>query len=286
MSKAQATEINEPNRETQTLDNNDRVLLDVKDNGVAVVTLNRPEAKNALDPAQLVALIQMGESLVGRKDIRAVVIKGKRGCFCAGIDVKGFGQLAQTKADHADLRHSAPGNLFQAACTIWQEVPVPVIAAIEGYAIGAGFQLALGADIRIAEPDAKIAILEIKWGLVPDMGFTLLAQNNIRMDVAKELMFTGRMVQGQDAVELGLITRSATQAFRTAMATADEIANKSPDAIRAGKALLNKTWYTKDQNWLDLEEKSQARMLTSKNHLEAGLSNMERRNPNFGEPED
>jgi enoyl-CoA hydratase/carnithine racemase len=266
--------------------NTDRVLLKVKDNGVAVVTMNRVEAKNALDADQLVALIEMAESLIKRKDIRAVVLKGKRGCFCAGIDVKGFGELAKTNAEHSSLRHSAPGNLFQAACTIWQEVPVPVIAAIEGYAIGAGFQLALGADIRIADPNAKIAILEIKWGLVPDMGFTLLAGNNIRMDMAKELMFTGRMVQGNEAVEMGLITQCSTQAVASAMAMADEIAAKSPDAIRAGKALLNKTWYVKDQNWLDLEEKSQARMLTSKNHLEAGLANMEGRAPNFGEAED
>src|SRR6185503_12376633 len=193
---------------------NDRVTVDLKD-GVADVRLVRSDKMNALDNAMFEALVETGERLKTQKGVRAVVLSGEGRAFCAGLDMGNFQQMAsgerrggeRTTDELARGRTAAGANRAQQACYVWREVLVPVIAAVHGFAFGGGFQLALGADIRIVAPDAKLAVLEIKWGLVPDMSGIVLLRGLIRDDVARELTWTGRVFSGEEAVAMGLATR-------------------------------------------------------------------------------
>jgi enoyl-CoA hydratase/carnithine racemase len=163
-------------------------------------------------------------------------------------------------------------------------VPVPVIAAIHGVAFGGGLQIALGADIRYATPDAQLSIMEIRWGLVPDMSGTQTLRHLVRLDVAKELTFTGRIVSGTEAEQLGLVTRVAAAPRDAALATARDIAVRSPDAIRSAKQLLNAADLVSLEEGLRLEEKLQRALLGSPNQMEAVMANVEKRPPAFRDP--
>jgi enoyl-CoA hydratase/carnithine racemase len=163
-------------------------------------------------------------------------------------------------------------------------LPVPVIAAVHGAAFGGGLQIALGADIRLVAPDAKLSVMEIKWGLIPDMTGTQTLRRLVRLDVAKELTFSGRIVSGEEAVGLGLATRVSSTPLEDALALAAEIAQKSPDAIRAGKQLLNESGLTTLEDGLRLEERLQLGLIGSPNQVEAVQANMEKRAPRFKDP--
>jgi enoyl-CoA hydratase/carnithine racemase len=173
-------------------------------------------------------------------------------------------------------------NMAQRVTYDWSLVPAPVIAAIHGNCFGGGLQIALGADIRIAAPDAKLSILEIKWGLVPDMGITQTLPRLVPIDVAKELTFSGRIVSGTDAHALGLVTRTADDALAAALALADEIAQKSPDAVRAAKRLYDETWESNDAaTALVLESELQTALIGSPNQIAAVVAGMSGEKPVF-----
>jgi enoyl-CoA hydratase/carnithine racemase len=174
--------------------------------------------------------------------------------------------------------------LAQRAAFIWAEVPIPVIAAIHGVAFGGGIQIALAADIRIVAPDARMSVMEIKWGLIPDMSGTQTLRRLVPLDVAKELTFTGKIVSGVEAVALGLATRVSEKPHEDAMALAREIAGKSPDAIRAGKRLLNESGLLTLADGLRLEEELQRALMGSPNQTEAVQANLEKRSPRFRDP--
>jgi enoyl-CoA hydratase/carnithine racemase len=176
-----------------------------------------------------------------------------------------------------------PANRAQHAAYAWTSLPVPVIAAVHGVAFGGGLQIALGADIRIVAPDAQFSVMEIKWGLIPDMTGTQTLRHLVRLDVAKELTFSGRIVSGSEAVALGLATRTSAQPLEDALALAREIASKSPDAIRAGKRLLNASVTSSTEDGLRLEEKLQLSLIGSANQLEAVQANMAKRKPEFAD---
>ena len=267
----------------------DRVTVTVED-GVADVRLVRAEKMNALDEAMFDAIVETGENLKHRDDIRAVVLSGEGRAFCAGLDMGRFADMAsgerkggeRTAEELARGRTTAGANRAQQACYVWREVPVPVIAAVHGFAFGGGFQLALGADIRIVAPDAKLAVLEIKWGLVPDMSGIVLMRGLIRDDVARELTWTGRVFSGDEALEMGLATRVSSDPRSDALALAREIASKSPHAIRAGKRLLNLAQSDASIDAVFLEEtREQVALIGSPNQVEAVLANVEKRDPNF-----
>jgi enoyl-CoA hydratase/carnithine racemase len=174
-----------------------------------------------------------------------------------------------------------PGNLPQRACLVWKRLPIPVIGALHGVAYRAGTQIALGTDIRIAAPDLRLSIMEIKWGMIPDVGITQTLRDLVPLDVAKELTFTGRIVGSEQAKALGLVTHLAEDPRERAMALAGEIANRSPHAIRYGKKLFEETWHADERTGLELETKLQVELIGSENQVEAIRANFEKRAPDF-----
>jgi enoyl-CoA hydratase/carnithine racemase len=265
----------------------DRVRLTVE-GGVADVRMVRADKMNAIDPAMFLALTATGEELKSRTDVRAVVLSGEGRAFCAGLDMQSMTQLAAPTDDRETVladgakRTEAGANLAQQAAYVWREVPVPVIAAVHGVAFGGGFQIALGADIRVVAPDVRLAVMEIKWGLIPDMSGMVLLRGLVRDDVARELTWTGRVFNGHEAVGLGIATRVAEDPYAEALALAREIAGKSPSAIRAGKRLLNLIQTDAGAHDIFLAESLEQRALIgTPNQTEAVMANLEKRQPNF-----
>lgn len=280
----------------------ERVTVAIAD-GVADVRLSRPEKMNALDDAMFTGLVEMGDRLAEDTSVRAVVLSGEGRAFCAGLDFSSFGAMAggdaPTRRDKRDdersgaretasrllaKKHDSPANRAQRTAWVWQELPVPVIAAIHGVAYGGGLQLALGADIRIVAPDARLSVMEIKWGLVPDMAGTQTLRHLVRLDVAKELTFTGRVFSGTEAAELGLATQISDTPHAAALEMAREIASKSPDAVRASKRLFNETRQLGVAEGLQLEASLQAGLIGSPNQVEAVKSNLQKRQAEFTDP--
>ena len=264
----------------------DRVIV-TKQDGVADVRMNRPDKLNALDQAMFEGLVEMGGALAKDKSLRAVVLSGEGRAFCAGLDFASFMGMAQSERPARSLldRGESIANFAQQAAWVWTELPVPVIAAVHGVAFGGGLQVALGADIRIVAPDAQFSVMEIKWGLIPDMSGTQTLRHLVRLDIAKELTFTGRIVRGEEAVALGLATRVSANPREDALAMAREIAGKSPDAVRAGKRLLNSASLVSVGEGLRLEESLQRGLIGSANQVEAVQANMQKRAPQFRDPD-
>lgn len=262
-----------------------RVEVTIAD-GVAEVALARPEKKNALDLDMFVEIAAAGEALKRDSTVRAVVLTGRGGDFCAGLDVAMFQTLAtDLTAVSERLFDLAPGetaNFFQKPSQVWQELEIPVIAALRGVVFGGGCQIALGADIRIAAPDVRMSVMEIRWGLIPDMGISQSLRRLTRIDVAKELVMTGRIVEAAEARDLGLLTRLADDPLAAAHALARDIAAKSPDAIRRDKALLDRSWFASTAEGLRLEAALQSEVLGKPNQIEAVMANLAKRPPKFG----
>jgi enoyl-CoA hydratase/carnithine racemase len=265
----------------------DRIRVEMKD-GVADVRMVRTDKMNALDDAMFTALVETGEKLKTQKGLRAVVLSGEGRAFCAGLDMGNFGKMASGErsggAGLINMPRTAGGsNRAQHAVMVWREIPVPVIAAVHGVAFGGGFQLALGPDIRIVAPDTRMAVLEIKWGLVPDMAGLVLMKGLLRDDVARELTYTGRIFTGEEALTMGLATRVSTDPHGDAMKMAIEIAGKNPDAIRAGKRLLNMAGDADQKTILVHESKEQGALIGSPNQVEAVMSNMQKRAASYAD---
>ena len=261
----------------------DRVSVSLAQ-GIADVRLNRPDKLNALDAAMFEALVAAGRRLREERGLRAVVLSGEGRGFCAGLDFTSF--MAGPGARSLFERSSeSPANLAQRAAWIWTELPVPVIAAIHGVAYGGGLQIALGADVRFVAPDARLSVMEIKWGLIPDMSGSQTLRRLVRLDVAKELTFSGRVVSGSEAAALGLATHVSDTPREAALELAREIASKSPSAIRAGKQLLDASGVVDVETGLRLEEKLQAALLGKPNQVEAVRANLEKREPRFSDPD-
>jgi len=275
----------------------DRILLEVVD-GVADVRLNRPDKLNALDNALFRAIVETGEALKADRSVRVVVLSGAGRGFCAGLDFGSFQAMAGGGAEPpADAPASGDGrsrtlgaigetdgritHLGQQAAWVWQELEVPVIAAIHGPALGGGLQIALGADLRIVAPDAKLSVLESRWGLIPDMTGTALLPRLVGLDVAKELTFTGRMVSGEEAVALGLATKVAEDPHAAAMALAADLVTKSPDALAQGKRLLNLSGTRPIAEQFADERETMASLIGTPNQVEATMSYFEKRAPRF-----
>jgi enoyl-CoA hydratase/carnithine racemase len=264
----------------------DRVLCTIT-NGVADVRMNRPDKINALDGAMFSALVEIGEALKTDTSVRAVVLSGEGRGFCAGLDFGSFQAMAGGGADRVlpttgdpDDPSKMPGKIThqgQQACWVWQEIPVPVIAAVHGVALGGGCQIALGADMRYVTADAQFSVLEIRWGLIPDMTGTQMLPRLVGLDVAKDLTFSGRMVRGEEAVAIGLATRVCANPREDALAAAHEIAAKSPEAIRGAKALLNMAGQVSIAEGFAAERKGIRALIGSPNQVEAVTAFFEKR---------
>jgi len=267
----------------------DRVTVTIE-GGVADVRMNRPEKMNALDAAMFTALIEAGEALKADRRVRAVVLSGEGRAFCAGLDFGSFQAMAGAGDGPGAATGVAPPpagritNNGQHAAWVWQELPVPVIAAVHGVALGGGCQIALAADLRIVAPDARFSVLEIRWGLVPDMTGTQMLPRLVGLDVAKELTFTGRMVSGEEAVGLGLATRISHHPLEEALALARDIASKSPHAVRGAKALLNLAGQVGLAEGFKAEERTISALIGSPNQVEAVAAYFDKRDPVYADP--
>ncbi len=218
--------------------------------GLVEVSLNRPDKMNAITPGMFDALITAGEALIHQPGLRCVVLRGEGKAFCAGLDLSNFEDLrsgtSKLNTDKLTDRTHGDSNRFQRVATVWRDIPVPVIAACHGVVFGGGLQIALGADMRFITADAKVSIMEIKWGLVPDMAGMIYLRELMRSDVARELIFSGRILSGTEAVQLGLATRIS----------ADPLA----------------------------EAQEQSHLIGSPEQLEAVMANLEKRSPHFVDP--
>jgi enoyl-CoA hydratase/carnithine racemase len=257
-----------------------RVTISTHDH-IATVSLTRPAKKNALDLAMFEALAAAAARLADDPTVRVVVLRGEGGAFSAGLDLAAFmGDPATIQA----LLEKAPGefvNLAQRVAWAWRELPVPVIAALHGEVFGGGFQIALGADIRIVAPDTRLSIMEVYWGLVPDMAGSRILKDLVGYDVAMELTLTGRIIGGDEAHGLGLVTRVTDDPHAEASAMAAVIARRSPDAVRAIKCLLHNAPRLDDREGLNLETRLQMSLLGGKNQMEAARARLEGREPAF-----
>lgn len=265
----------------------DRVLVTIT-GGVADVRLNRPEKINALDAAMFQALVETGEALRADRSVRAVVLSGAGRGFCAGLDLGSFQAMAGEGAGVVIPPKPAGRitNHGQQAAYVWSEMPAPVIVAVHGVALGGGCQIALAGDIRIVAPDAQLSVLEIRWGLTPDMTGTQMLPRLVGLDVAKELTFTGRMVSGEEAVRLGLATRVSDRPYDDALALAQDIAGRSPEAVRGAKELLNLAGTVSLADGFAAEERMIRSLIASPNQVEAVTAYFEKRAPNFADPAD
>lgn len=266
-----------------------RVSIEITD-GVADVRLVRADKMNALDVAMFEALIAATERLSHEKGLRAVVLSGEGRAFCAGLDMGRFAAMKEgggngiPGGESRDLTKRTHGlaNFAQQAVWGWHQLPVPVIAAVHGVAYGGGFQLALGADMRYAAPDTKMSIMEIKWGLVPDMAGTPILATLMRGDLLRELTYTGRVFSAEEGYGYGLVTRICDDPRAAALETAREIAGKSPDAIRAAKRMLN-TLSVDPGPALLAESVEQQKLIGSPNQTESVRANIEKRAPKFAD---
>jgi enoyl-CoA hydratase/carnithine racemase len=253
---------------------------------VAQVRLNRPDKRNGLDLAMFEALVAAGERIRADTSIRAVVLAGEGKAFCAGLDWASF--LAMGAEAGATLlardETVSPANLAQRACWIWWELEIPVIAAVHGAALGGGLQLALACDLRIVAPDAQLSVMEVRYGLVPDMTASQTLLRLVRDDLARELMYTGRTVDGEEAARIGLATRVCPEPIAAATRLAGEIAARSPHAIRAAKKLAARAPSASEADALKLETELQLGLLGSDNQREAVAAAFAKRQANFSDP--
>lgn len=267
--------------------NNERIIVTIE-NHIAHVKLNRADKMNALDPKMFQAIIAAGEKLMVTSAVRAVILSGEGRSFCAGLDMASMATVGQKGGNAAggeakSLTERTHGNAndFQYVCTLWRALPMPVIAAVHGVCFGGGLQIASGADIRIVTPDARLSVMEMKWGLIPDMGGFTIWRSNIRDDILRELTYTNREFSGQDACDYGFMTYVDADPVARAMAIATEIAHRSPDAIRRAKSLINTLPDRDEDAILMAESVEQNLIMRQPNQIEAVMAQMQKRKPNF-----
>jgi len=259
----------------------DRVSV-TRDGKIATVRLNRPDKLNALDVALIEDLVGAAEELKQARDVRVVVLTGAGPSFCAGLDTAAMPEIARLAQETGFMtRTHGRSNLFQAAAMVWTELPQPVIAAVQGHAFGGGFQIMLGADIRIAAPDTRFSVMEARWGLVPDMGGMVLMPRLARSDIIRRLTYTAEVFDGAAAQGWGFATELAEDPLARATALAGEIANRSPDAVRAAKRLISATALMPPEEALLAESAAQEALVGQPNQLEAVMAGIAKRAPKF-----
>lgn len=266
----------------------ERVSVTIED-GVADVRLTRGDKMNALDDAMFAGIVEAGEQVSKDERVRCVVLSGEGRAFCAGLDMGNFGRMAEggsggggsSTTSRLIERTHGDANRAQQAVWVWHTCPVPVIAAVHGVALGGGFQLSIGADIRITHPETKLSILEIKWGLVPDMAATPLFKALARDDIVRELTYTGRIFSGKEGFDYGFVTKLSETPYEDALAMAREIAGKNPDSIRRAKTIYNTVDKLSYADALMQESVLQSEVIGSPNQVEAIMSTMEKRAGNY-----
>lgn len=266
----------------------DLVTVTIAD-GIADIRFNRPDKHNSLTLEMFEAINQAGASLAHNPAVRVAVLSGNGPSFCAGLDFSIMAEMlkgphqARAVMDKLLARDGRAANQAQRTAVIWKTTAVPVIAALHGVAFGGGCQIALGADIRLAAPDTRMSVMEIKYGLVPDMGLTQTLPDLVRLDVAKDLTLSGRVIDAAEALQIGLVTRVVEEPLAVAMDMARAIAARSPHAVQASKRLLNEAWRADARTGLGLEEELQIALLGSPNQVEAVNAALQKREPKFAD---
>lgn len=261
----------------------ERVRVEISDH-IAVVTLARPDKHNALDVAMFEGIIDAATRVAAEPGVRAAILHGDGPSFCSGLDLMSVMSAGQGLDGLLSRLQGGVPNWFQRAAYDWIEVPVPVIAAVHGACFGGGLQIALAADVRIAAPDTRLSVMEVKWGLIPDMSITRTLPRLVGIDVAKELTYTGRVISGTEADALGVVTRVDRDPLGAARALAHEIVARSPDAVRGAKRLYDQAWTGAAQETLSLEASTQLRLIGSQNQLAAVAAGMTKQPPEFVDP--
>jgi len=266
-------------------DSSDRVTIAVH-NHVALVTFDRADKRNALDGEQFAAIAAAGAQLKEMSEVRVVVVHGDGASFCAGLDFSGFASMMGDGPSMAGdpnspgrLTESGLTHLGQQVCWVWQELEVPVIAALHGHALGGGLQIALGADIRVAHPDTELSVREVHWGIIPDMTGTHILDKLVRPDVARELTYTARVLDAREGAQLGLVTTLSDSPLETALAMAREIASRNPHAVRAAKRLLSSSFVNGAGDQFAAERAEVAALIGTPNQIEVIQANLEKREP-------
>ena len=253
------------------------------ENHIAQVRLTRPDKMNALDPDMFRAIAETGAELAETKGVRVVVLSGEGRAFCAGLDLMSMGGGDSTTSDLAERTHGNT-NLPQEVAMIWRKLPMPVVTAIHGVCFGGGLQIASGADVIVAHPDTRMAVMEAKWGLVPDMGGFVLWRGKVREDVLRELTYTAREFTGAQAAEFGFATHVDNDPHARATAIAGEIAARNPDASRAAKRIFA-TWHDTPVDELLMQESiEQKKIIRTPNQMESVRAGMAKEAANFVDP--
>jgi enoyl-CoA hydratase/carnithine racemase len=256
----------------------DRVSITMLEGGIADVRLIRTDKMNALDPAMFDGIIEAIKTLETTAGLRVVILSGEGKAFCAGLDMA---SMAGGSGNDLSARIHGDANTPQQVAWGWRKLPVPVIAAVHGVVFGGGFQIMSGADIRVAHPESRMAIMELKWGLVPDMAGFPLWRTMVRDDVLRELTYTNREFSGSEGKDYGFVTHIDYDPLAKAMALAKVIAAKNPHTIRGAKRLCNAIGHMSDQDLLKLETEEQLKVMRTPNQIEAVMANMEKRVPVF-----
>lgn len=268
---------------------NDRIELTI-DNHIAQVRFARAEKMNALDAKMFEAIAMVGDKLKGDKTIRVVVLSGDGGNFCAGLDKSNFTSMLEKQGLDLDTDASSSllatrthgiANAPQYAAWMWRELPMPVIAAIQGVALGGGLQIALGADFRYATADSRYSILELKWGIVPDMSSTQIMRHLVRDDIIRELTYTAKIFNATQAKEWGFITEIVDDPLAHALETARDIATKNPHAVRSAKRIIDQSYYLDQAQGLLMESEEQDQIMGKPNQIEAVMAVLQGRAPVF-----
>jgi enoyl-CoA hydratase/carnithine racemase len=261
----------------------ERVALEVA-SGVAEVVLSRPRKHNALDRAMFDALSATIDELRDARSVRVVVMRGDGPSFCSGLDFPSFIAAGSSPEELLGRRDGEPANLAQRIAYGWRMLPIPVVCAVHGACFGGGLQIALGADVRIGSPDARLSVMEIEYGLIPDMSLSQTLPGCVRDDRARELVYTGRIVDAGEAAEIGLLTRIDDEPAAAARGLAELIATRSPDAIRAAKRLATEGFGASPEHGLALEEELQRELLGSPNQIAAATAKLSGEKPRFEDP--
>ena len=259
----------------------DRVSIDLADNGVAQVRFTRGDKMNALDGAQVEAVLEAGQALREMKGLRVAVLSGEGRAFCAGLDLSSMAAGGSNPQARIVDRTHGNANRAQEAAMTWRKCPVPVIAAVHGVCFGGGLQIASGADIRVVHPQTRMAVMEMKWGLVPDMGGYALWRGLVRDDILRELTYTNREFTGEEALGLGFATMLDEDPHARANELAETIANKNPQAIRGAKRLFRVMHEEGEDAILMAESEEQDGIIRQPNQIEAVMAEMQKRAPVF-----
>lgn len=263
----------------------ERVTITMLEDGIADVRMNRADKMNALDGEQWQALADAIDKLAGMSGLRVVILSGEGRAFCAGLDLSSLGGERTPGVSSAGgglgERTKGIANNAQYAAWGWRELPVPVIAAVHGVAFGAGSQIMAAADIRIVHPQTRIAIMEMKWGLVPDVAGMALWRTQVADDVLREAIYTNREMSGEEAQKLGFATHVSDDPLADALALARIIANKNPHAVRGAKRLCNMLADANDADILQAESDEQLKVIRTPNQIEAVMAEMGKRKPVF-----